>query len=181
MTFNSKVLLLSLAVTGLSWAVAPAGTGQQVSVTGNVTGGCNTLSPASGTLAFGSYDPFGAADVTAGPLTFSINCTKNDPNFNVAISGGANYTNASPSGNRAMKASNNTFLTYQLYQSSGTSSPWAFNSSTGVGTPVNETANGLNTASSFSIYGIIAHGQTGASGPGVSASFTDTVTVTVNF
>ena len=181
MRLRSTLLLFAAAVSGLTYGPALAGTGQQVSVTGDVAGGCNTLSPASGTIAFGSYNPFALTDVTAGPLTFSINCTKNDPNFNVAISGGSNYTHASPSGDRAMKDSGGTFLTYQLYQSTGTSSPWAFNTSTGIGTPVNQTANGLNTASTFSLYGIIPHGQTGAAGPEASATFTDQVTVTVNF
>jgi len=180
MIFAIRALAV-VAICAITTASALADTGQQVSVTGDVTGGCNTLSPASGTIAFGSYNPFSATDVTAGPLTFSINCTKNDPNFNVAISGGANFTHASPSGDRAMKDSNNTFLTYQLYQTTGTGSPWTFSTSTGVGSAVNETANGLNTASPFSIYGIIPHGQTSASGPGVSASFSDSVTVTVNF
>lgn len=178
---NSKVLLLAAVAMALAHGAALAGTGQQVSVTGNVTGGCNTLSPASGTIAFGSYNPFSSTDVTAGPLTFSINCTKSDPNFTVAISGGNNYTHATPAGDRAMTDSSGTFLTYQLYQTTGTGSPWAFNTSTGVGTQVNETANGLNTASTFSLYGILPHGQTGVSGPGVSAAFSDTVVVTVNF
>jgi spore coat protein U-like protein len=162
--------------------MALAGTGQQVSVTGNVTGGCNTLSPLSGTLAFGSYDVFGTSDVTAGPVTFSINCTKNDPNFTVSVSGGSNFTHANPSGDRAMTDSKGTFLTYQLYQSNGTGAlPWSFSTSTGAGTAVNETANGLLTASTFSLYGVLPKGQTSAGGPGVSASFTDSVTVTVNF
>ncbi len=184
MRTSGKIALLAAVVAaGQTWTAALAGTGQQVSVTGDVTGGCNTLtlSPANGTLALGSYDPFGATDVTGGPVTLSINCTKGDPNFNVAVNGGANFTHAVPSGDRAMKDSNNTFLTYQLYQTTGTASPWAFSASTGTGTAVSQTANGLNTASSFSLYGVIPHGQTGAGGPGASASFSDTVTVTVNF
>jgi len=181
MGFGGKVLLLAAAVAGLTSGAALAGTGQQVSVTGDVTGGCNTLSPASGTIAFGSYNPFSGTDVTAGPLTFTIRCTKGDPNFQVAINGGANYLNATPSGDRAMKDSSGTFLTYQLYQTTGSSTPWSFNPSTGVGNLFNQTANGLNTNSSFSLYGILPHGQTGVTGPGVSASFSDSVTVTVNF
>jgi spore coat protein U-like protein len=180
---NARVLaiILLLGASLLSYRAAVAQTGQQVAVTGDVTGGCNTLSPASGTLAFGSYDVFGGVDVTAGPLTFTIRCTKNDPNFNVAVSGGSNYSHASPSGDRAMVDSKTTYLTYQLYQSSGTSSPWAFSTSNGTGTAVAETANGINTNSTFSLYGIIPHGQTLAAGPGVSSSFSDSVTVTVNF
>lgn len=178
---RGTVLVLAAAITAGCCTIALAGTGQAVSVTGNVTGGCNTLSPASGTLAFGSYDVFGTSDVTTGPLTFSINCTKSDPNFTVSVSGGSNYAHANPSGDRAMTDSKGTYLTYQLYQSSGTASPWAFSTSTGSGTAVNETANGLLTASTFSLYGVLPKGQTAAGGPGVSSSFADSVTVTVNF
>lgn len=174
-------VLLAAGALALSGGPAWAGTGQQVAVTGNVTGGCNTLSPAGGTLAFGLYDVFSNADLAAGPLTFSINCTKNDPNFTVAISGGNNYTHATPSGVRAMTDSKGTYLSYQLYQTSGAGAPWAFSTSTGAGTPVNESASGLSAASTFSLYGVIPHGQVSVSGPGVSASFSDAVTVTVNF
>lgn len=181
MKISASGLLLLLTSTALCGTIALAGTGQQVSVTGDVTGGCNTLSPASGSLAFGSYDVFGGVDVTAGPLSFTIRCTKNDPNFTVAINGGSNFSHASPSGDRAMVDSKTTYLSYQLYQSSGTSQPWQFSTSNGAGTAVSETANGINTDSTFSIYGIIPHGQTNAAGPGVSSSFSDAVTVTVNF
>lgn len=178
-----KVLLVLLAAGALvlSESTAWASTGQQVAVTGNVTGGCNTLSPATGALTFGLYDVFSTTDLTAGPITFRINCTKSDPNFTVAVSGGSNYSQATPSGDRSMTDSHGTYLSYQLYQTSGTSAPWAFNTSTGVGTPVNETANGISTASTFSLYGIVPHGQTSANGPGISSSFSDSVTVTVNF
>lgn len=181
MTTCGRACFFITIAAALCCASAHAGTGQQVSVTGDVSGGCNTLSPASGTLAFGGYDVFGTTDLTAGPLTFTIRCTKNDPNFTVAVSGGSNYTHASPSGDRAMIDSKSTYLSYQLYQSSGTSSPWAFNTSTGAGTAVSETANGLNTNSTFSLYGIVPQGQTSVNGPGVSAAFSDTITVTVNF
>lgn len=156
---------------------AIATTNQQVSVTGNVVGDCTTV-PATGTLAFGAYNPFSGTDLTGGPFTISINCTRGDTNLNVAVNGGLNFTNASPSGNRAMKDATNQFLSYQLYQTTGTSTPWAFNATTGIGTQVSLAAGGINTANTISLYGIIPHGQ--SSGPDVG-SYSDTVTVTVNY
>jgi spore coat protein U-like protein len=172
--FSLALLIGSIAI-GLGNALAT--TNQQVSVTGNVLGDCSTV-PATGTLAFGAYNPFSASDLTGGPFQFSINCTRGDTNLNVAVNGGLNFTHANPSGNRAMKDATNNFLTYQLYQTTGTANAWAFNATSGVGTPVSLTAGGTNTVNTISLYGIIPHGQT--SGPDVG-SYSDTVTVTVNY
>jgi spore coat protein U-like protein len=172
-----RILLSIMAAVGLSFGYATATTNQQVSVTGNVVGDCSTV-PATGTLAFGSYNPFSSTDLTGGPFSFSINCTRGDTNLNVAVNGGLNFTHANPSGDRAMKDATNNFLTYQLYQTTGTGSPWAFNTTTGVGTQVSLTAGGTNSTNTISLYGIIPRGQT--SGPDVG-SYSDTVTVTVNY
>ena len=161
----------------LGWSAASATTNQQVAVSGNVVGDCTTV-PASGTLAFGSYNPFSTSDLAAGPFSFSINCTRGDTNLNVAVSGGQNFTHANPSGDRAMKNANSNYLTYQLYQTTGTATPWAFDTSTGAGTQVGLTAGGTTTSNTISLYGIIPQGQT--SGPDVG-SYSDQVTVTVNY
>lgn len=166
---------------GLSCGYVLGDTAQPFAVSGNVVANCNTLSPQSSqTLQFNTpYDTTSASDNTTGPLTFSINCTKGDTNFTVSVGGGSSFTHASPSGspNRAMTDGNNHFLTYQLYQSSGTLSPWAFNSGTGTGSAVNQNAGGLSSATTFSLYGIIPHGQTNA----FVGSYHDTVLVTVNY
>jgi spore coat protein U-like protein len=172
------VIALLLGTTMMCLGDALATTNQQVSVTGNVIGDCSTI-PATGTLAFGAYNPFSNTDLAAGPFTINVNCTRGDTNLNVAVNGGLNFTHANPSGDRAMKDPTNHFLTYQLYQTTGTGSPWNFNTSSGVGTQVALTAGGTTTANVISIYGIIPHGQT--SGPDVSNSYSDTVTVTVNY
>ncbi|MGZ3498045.1 MAG: Csu type fimbrial protein [Vulcanimicrobiaceae bacterium] len=173
MRFNSKILLLSMTAMGLSWGLGFATTNQPVSVSGNVIANCNTLTSPNGiTLAFGSYSPFGAADLTAGPLTFSINCARGNSSFSIVVDGGLNAASANPSGDRAMKDGNGSFLTYQLYQTSGTGSPWQ------IGTAYPQTTGGENTANSFSLYGIIPHGQLGAE---ASNSYSDTVKVTVNY
>lgn len=179
-SFAHKAILAVAAAVVSCYSFGLAAT-TQVSVTGNVVGDCSTI-PSSGTLAFGSYSPFSASDTTtAVPFTLTFNCTKGDTNLNVAVSGGQNYTHANPSGSRAMKDATNNYLTYQLYQTSGTASPWAFNTGSGVGTTVSLTAGGVNTANTVNLYGVIPNGQTsGASAPDVG-SYSDQVTITVNY
>lgn len=177
MTFNSKLLLLALTAAGLSCQLAWAGTNQAVSLSGNVIGDCSTLSP-SGTQAFGfgTYDP--SAGTSTGPLTFQINCTRGDANLNVQVNGGQNYTHASPSGDRAMSDGSGHYLTYQLYQSSGTSSsPWSFNTTTGAGQQVNETAAGISTATTFYVWGFVPQAQTNLP----VATYNDQVQIAVNY
>lgn len=59
---------------------------------------------ATGALAFGSYNPFSSTDAApSAPFSFSINCTRGDTTLAVSVDGGANFANANPSGNRAMK------------------------------------------------------------------------------
>lgn len=177
MKFNSRYLLLALTATGLSCQLAWASTNQAVSLTGNVIGDCSTLSP-SGTQAFGfgSYDS--GAGTSSGPLTFQINCTRGDANLNVQINGGQNYAHASPSGNRAMSDGSAHYLSYQLYQDASTSSsPWSFNSTTGIGQQVTETAGGIGAATTFKVWGFIPQGQTDLP----VATYNDQVQVAVNY
>jgi spore coat protein U-like protein len=170
-----------LTLTALmSWSAASATTNQPVSVTGNVAGDCTTV-PASGTLAFGSYNPFSSTDLTGGPFTFSINCTRGDTNLKVSVGGGLNFTHANPSGDRAMKDPNNNYLTYQLYQTTGAATPWTFNTATGIGDQVALTAGGINSSNTISLYGIVPHGQTGGSSEPDVGSYSDQITVTVNY
>ena len=171
---NGRILLGLVTSIAVSFGCAWATTNQQVSVTGNVIGDCSTV-PATGTLAFGSYNPFSNTDVTQS-FQFSINCTRGDTNLNVAVNGGLNFASASPSGSRAMK-NGTTFLSYQLYEDSGHTTVWPFNTSNGTGTVVSQTAGGINSANTISLYGVVPHGQTS---PAVG-SFSDTVTVTVNY
>jgi len=175
-----RAIFITVVAWALSVASAPATTNQQLSVTGNVIGDCTTI-PTTNTLAFGSYSPFSATDVTVGPVAYTFNCTRGDTNLNFSVSGGQNFTHANPSGSRAMKDATNNFLTYQLYQTTGSASPWAFNVVSGLGTAVTLTAGGISTPNTVNLYGIIPHGQTsGATAPDIG-NYSDQVTVTVNY
>lgn len=180
MRCSTKTLFLAIAALSICSSIAHATTNQQVAVTGNVVGDCTTV-PATGTLAFGSYSPFSSTDLTGGPFSFSINCTRGDTNFKVSVSGGQNFTHANPSGNRAMKNASGNFLTYQLYQSTGTASPWTFNTSSGTGDLVALTSGGINSSNTISLYGIIPHGQTGGPNAPDAGTYSDQVIVTVNY
>lgn len=175
MRFRGIALTYIVGATLLCRSIASAT--NAITVHGAVVGDCTTV-PASGTLAFGSYNPFSTSDLAAGPFSFSINCTRGDTNLNVSVSGGQNFTHANPSGDRAMKNANSNYLTYQLYQTTGTATPWTFNTSTGIGDQLALTAGGINSSNTISLYGVIPHGQT--SGPDVG-SYSDQVTVTVNY
>lgn len=155
-----------------------AGTNQQVSVSGNVVGDCTTV-PATGTFAFGAYNPFSSSDLAPNsPFQFSINCTRGDTSLSVAVDGGANYASANPSGDRAMKDGTGQYLAYQLYEDSAHTAAWPFSASGGAGTAVSLVAGGISTANTIFLYGVIPHGQT--SGPDVG-SYSDTVHITVNY
>lgn len=152
---------------------ALATTNQSVPVTGSVVGDCATV-PATGTLGFGSYNPFSNSDL-AQSYSFSIHCTRGDANFTVAVNGGLNFANAT-SGSRAMK-NGTTYLSYQLYQDSAHTATWPFSTSNGAGTAVSETALGVNSVNTIGLFGVVPHGQTSSA----VGSFTDTVTITVNY
>lgn len=177
MKFGSRVLLIAAGIASLCFTHAFATTNQQVAVSGNVIGDCTTV-PATGTLAFGSYSPFSSTDLAPStPFSFSINCTRGDTSLAVSVDGGSNYANANPSGNRAMKDSTGSYLTYQVYQDSGHTAVWPFSTSNGTGTSVNLTAGGISTANTISLYGVVPHGQTSTD----VGSYSDTVHVTVNY
>jgi spore coat protein U domain-containing protein, fimbrial subunit CupE1/2/3/6 len=159
------------------WAgTAFAATNQPVSVTGNVVADCTTM-PLSGSLPLGTYNPFTSTDLKPAPFQFSINCTLGDTNLNVAVDGGANYANATPSGDRALKDASGHYLTYQLYTDSTYATAWPFSTSGGAGTAINLTAGGIGTANTISLYGVVPQGQTNTD----AGSYTDTIHVTVNY
>jgi len=84
----SKATLLTTALFALALSHSPASTNQQASVGGNVIGDCTTV-PASGLLAFGSYNPFSSSDLAPStPFQFSINCTRDDTSLAVSVGGG---------------------------------------------------------------------------------------------
>lgn len=160
-----------------TWAgTALATTNQTVSVSGNVIADCTTM-PLSASLPLGTYNPYSQTDLKPAPFQFSINCTLGDTNLNVAVDGGANFANAVPSGDRALKDASGHYLTYQLYTDNTYGMAWPFSTSGGGGTSINLQAGGIGTANTISLYGVLPHGQTSTD----AGSYSDTVHVTVNY
>ena len=179
MRLNSRLFAMIAALGATCFASAFATTNQQVSVTGDVVGDCTNTVPSTGTINFGSYNPFSTSDLSGGPFQFSINCTRGDTNLAVTVNGGLYYANANPSGDRAMKDTTGHYLTYQLYETAPPgATAWPFTVSNGVGTGVPLTAGGINSANPIALYGLIPHGQ--SSGPD-AGTYGDTVTVTVSY
>lgn len=175
------VAALTIAAFLASGVTALAG--QQtasVSISANVAQSCTTLNSSSGTIAFGTYDPFANAstplDDNTG-VTFTTHCSAGASNVYYSVDGGSNCTNSPVSGDRALKNGSN-YLAYQLYEDSAHSKPWVIDS-TCAGTT--QLSSGTITSSTqdltFSVFGRIPAGQD----PAVGNGYTDTVTVAVNY
>ncbi|HTR53337.1 MAG TPA: spore coat U domain-containing protein [Kofleriaceae bacterium] len=134
---------------------------------------------ATGSLAFGSYDPVTAnaasgADLLAtGASAVTVHCTRGtSPAPSISLGAGLYPSSAF---NRRMASGSNR-LAYQIYTSSARTTVWgdgtAGTTTQSVATPVAS----MLTAQAFTAYGKIAKGQDVAVG-----SYTDTVTATVNF
>jgi spore coat protein U-like protein len=172
---------VALALGSLGFATAPvfaAGSQtQSLTVNGSVSQSCTALSSAQ-TLTFPAYDFQTNASTpdTAGPVSYTTKCTKGST-VNFSVNGGLNYSHTS--GTRAMKSSSTSdYMNYGLFQDSGDTTAWAFNSSTGVGTngpALNPTSN--TQTLTLTIYGSIPAGQDVS----VASDYTDTVTVAINF
>jgi spore coat protein U-like protein len=143
-----------------------------------------------GTLVFGNYDVLQNAAVPLNAQsTVSVSCTAGAPVV-VTLDHGANPSlgTGTGAGARALKAGTGvgaTYLSYSLYSDSFGGTIWGDTGGTSgfgntiVGAGVPTLGNG-GTAVLLPVYGSIAMGQTGATGPDVAA-FTDTVVVTAIF
>lgn len=169
-----------LAITGaaalpLAIATVPAHAGTATttfSVTATVVNSCAINS--AGNLAFGNYDPT-SATATNGSSSISVNCTKGDA-YTIALNYGANGGSAT---NRIMSdgASTPDLLNYNLYTDSTHGNVW--NSSCGAGNNCGSGTGagpGAGNAQTYTVYGQIAAGQNVPAG-----SYSDTITLTVNF
>ena len=118
-------------------------------------------------LNFGNYDPTSVTNLD-GTTTLSVLCTIGTSytvGLNVGTASGATVTT------RKMTNGANT-LNYALYQETGRTTNWG--NTPGTDTPAATTA--PIGASSFTVYGRVPSGQNEPIG-----SYTDTITVTVNY
>ena len=147
-------------------ALSAADATASLSVSASVSNNC-TVSTAA--LTFAAYDPV-VANASAnldGTGRVTVACTKGAAP-NIALGNGSN---ASGSTRRLTDGSSN-YLTYDLYQDSGRSTPWA-GSGSGILTPAAATS---KAAREFTVYGRISGNQDVPAG-----SYADTVLATVNF
>ena len=172
------IALLLCSTSGLALAGSSIGS---LSITATVAQTCSVS--ATSTLAFGAYDPVvaNAASALTGTGSVSIKCTKGSSGITIDLDAGAH---ASGTQRRLQGATVTTdFLNYSITQPA-TASPWTscagstvWGSTVGgsVYTPSGVTWSAA-AAQAFTVCGSVPAAQN------ISAqSYSDTVTVTVNF
>jgi spore coat protein U-like protein len=135
-------------------------------VTATILAECNVTTAA---LTFGNYDSVVANRSTALDNTTLVEvfCTKGAVAF-VSLDNGVNAAGAT----RRLKSATGNFLTYEMYRESGRTTVWnATNTNSGTSTSKLTAING-----GFTVFGRIPAGQDIPAG-----SYSDTVTVTVNY
>lgn len=160
----AAVLAAGLAPPSPALAGA-AGTG--IAVSASVEPQCWALSAAF--LAFGSYVPDRDTEASA---AFSVQCSVGTP---VTVSLGAGQGPGATPALRRLTDGRGHSLDYLLYASSAATRPWG-DGTAGTAT-VSATGLGLDKPLSFTVYGRIPAGQTGA----VAGTYTDTITITVSY
>jgi spore coat protein U-like protein len=168
---RKSVLVSAVSLAAASTAFAGTAT-SNLAISANVNANC-TISTAP--VAFGAYDPVVANATTPrdsnGSVT--ITCTKG-ATTTIGLDAGGNSTHASGT-TRAMTdgASTPSYLSYEIYQDSPGGTVWS-NSGAGLYTPASAPS---KAPRSYTVYGRIPAGQDVP----VAASYSDTVTATVNF
>jgi spore coat protein U-like protein len=158
-----NALVIALLSVSMAGASAQAAT---TSSTFNVTATVNNACTVSGTtLAFGAYDPTSVTNLDA-TSTVSVLCTA-DALYKIGLDKGLH------GGNTTSRQLTNGVdsLNYALYRDASRTLNWGEN--LGVDT-VDDT--GTGTTQSFTVYGRIAASQNVQAG-----SYTDTITISVNF
>lgn len=118
-------------------------------------------------LAFGNYNPTSSTPLDA-TTTFNVTCT-NGTSYTVGLNAGT--TSGSSVTARKMNKSGTT-LNYSLYQDTGRTTNWG--NTPGTDTPAAATAGA--SAATITVYGRVPALQNVSAG-----SYTDAVTVTVNY
>jgi spore coat protein U-like protein len=147
-----------------------------------------TTGTSPATLSFGAYDPLSAnsssgSDLTATSSNITVTCTKGTTT-GVTIGMGPSPNNAagcnSSASNRCMVDGSSHYLNYQLYTTSGGSTIWD-DASNQVTASFSGSAGVSNPSNTINVYGTIPKGQDAYAGTGASDSYTDSITMYVNF
>ncbi len=139
-----------------------------LSVTASVAQNCIVNNP---TLAFGAYDPVVTNrstndDQTA---TITLTCTKGASGVTLGFGNSANAPAGCAAPQRCLVSSGH-YLNYQIYSDSGRTSVWT--------TAIAETVSGgVTTPTNVTVYGRIPSAQDAS----IGATYTDSVTATINF
>jgi spore coat protein U-like protein len=135
-------------------------------VTATITGSCSAVAP--GNLTFGDYNPLDTTALDASD-NIEVTCT-NQTAFDVALNKGT--TEGGTIDGRKMAGPSGALLNYNLYTDADHSTVW------GDGT-TGELVQGTGTGSAVTetVYGQVPANQNSA----VSGSYSDNVTVTVNY
>jgi spore coat protein U-like protein len=165
-----SILAAAAALLCPTASIAATATGA-LTVTATVSQNCLINSP---TLAFGAYDPIVTNAATplnvSGTATFT--CTEGASAVFVTAGLGSNNTHAVGT-TRAMAGSGATFLSYELYTDSGHTIVWNAVNSGGHTFAPTFAASQTATATIF--------GQVPAGQNVLVSSYTDSVTMTINF
>jgi len=169
-SYFAFAVMLSLVCTSLVQAATQTAT---FSVTSSVTSSCNA--PSVGALAFGTYNPLSGSALTA-TTTITITCTNTTPIVSVTLNSGSgvgtiNARKMELNGTDATK-----LISYNLYTTVGNSSIWGDGTSGNVVNNVTGSA-GTGSAQTLTVYGTIPASQTTV----VPGSYSDTITVTINY
>jgi spore coat protein U-like protein len=182
MRSRGAALTAAFAVASLVAGSGPAFAGSStatLTITATVVGNCTAITPNPGSIAFANYDPFtypaGTPLKDATAAVFSTNCTQGD-GISWTVGTGNNCGKGSVTADRAMTDGASHYLSYELYQNSSDTTAWAYGSNCGTPTAVAQTGGGSTTANTIDVYGLIPGGQNAS-----EASYSDAVTVTVNF
>lgn len=163
--FRVLAALGAVLLAALPSGPTPASTATtSASVSINVTSKCSF---GTSTLAFGTYDPIVTNKTTALLATGTISVTCNSGvAATISLDNGQNSTHAVGT-TRAM-AGGGGYLSYEVYTSSARSTVW--------NTTNTVPYTGTGSASTVSVYGTIPAGEAGA-----TASYSDTVGITVSY
>jgi spore coat protein U-like protein len=127
-----------------------------------ITGTCSVT---NGSLSFGSMGNISTAVNATG--TFDVSCTPS-VHYNVGLGTGQN--SASVTTRRMRLGATSSYLSYALYLDSARATNW------GLSSPNVLTANGSNSARTFTVYGTLAAQTAPAAG-----SYSDTVQIVVSY
>jgi len=169
-----RFLAACALVAVMAPVAASAGTSTgTLSVSANITQNC-TVSAAS--VGFGSYDPIVANSTTAlnatGSLAFT--CTKGASSVYVTANTGSNTATCTAGTTTRAMVTGTTCLYYELYTDTNRTVVW---NTTNSGGHTFAPTFASSTSASATVYAQIPAGQTSA----IPGSYTDSVTMTINF